>query len=119
MNYGKPIDYEAARTERNFAMSREILRRENITTEQMIAALDVLSASTDWRDVMLVREMRIGMFAMDGAELETPWAKINDDPAKFIPNFDVGAMTVTVLIGSGVFVAGLMVGMLIVRMGLI
>ena len=118
MTYGKPIDYDATRDARHFSLAREILRRENATPDQITAALDVLAASTDWQDVMLVREMRIGMFAQAGAELRTPGAaRATAEPMNFIPDFPVRGGAVVLLLASGVFTAGIAAGLLVSRMG--
>lgn len=118
MTYGRMIDYDAARTATHFAMAREVLRRENATPDQITAAIDVLSASTDWKDVMLVREMRIGLFALTGAELRTPESlSVSQDAANFIPDFRMSGGSVLVLIASCILSAGVMIGLLVSRMG--
>lgn len=47
-----PDDHQA------FALARRTLRQPVITDEQLDAAIEVLSASHDWMDCLLVREAR-------------------------------------------------------------
>ena len=41
-----------------FALARMAFRQPDLTDEQLDAAIDVLSASNDWMDCLLVREAR-------------------------------------------------------------
>lgn len=54
-----------------FNLARTTLRRPDATVEQIEAALEVLQHSGEWMDVVLVREMRMGLTAQRGAELRT------------------------------------------------
>ena len=54
-----------------FNLARTTLRRHDATVEQIEAAIDVLQHSGEWMDVVLVREMRMGLTAQRGAELRT------------------------------------------------
>ena len=83
------VAHDAIITETNaFAEAEKLARSKEATPEQIDAAAGVLAQSPDWKQRVLARELRAGMFARTGAELitEESLARVRADLDRY-PSF--------------------------------
>lgn len=107
-----------------FEPARRALSDVKSSEEVRIAAIDVLMDSHDWHDIALVREARMRLFALPGAELRTADGHVDlgpreDSTPDFVPDLTLGDAAALIVVASCLITIGAVIGLVLARSGVL
>lgn len=107
-----------------FEPARRALSDSKSSIEVRMAAIDVLMDSHDWRDIAMVREARMRLFALPGAELRTADGHVDLGPnvnfgPDFVPEFRVTDAAGLIIVASCLITVGAIIGLILARSGVL